>query len=136
VASNYSRIRKQIVKRRGDAFDDIGAFIAEQLYADRTHFIYELLQNAEDARASKVSFALRKTGLEVRHDGQRFTTSDVIGISDLLMGTKAADDATIGRFGIGFKSVYAFTASPEIHSGREHFFIERYIYPSRPRHAM
>ncbi len=36
----------------------------------------------------------------------------------------------IGKFGIGsFKSVYAFTRSPEIHSGDEHFIIERYIRP-------
>ena len=44
----------------------------------------------------------------------------------------------IGKFGIGFKSVYAFTASPEIHSGDEHFVIKRYIRPEAklPNHDL
>src|SRR5207237_5540449 len=35
----------------------------------------------------------------------------------------------IGRFGIGFKSVYAFTKRPEIHSGTEDFAIESFVWP-------
>ncbi|MCH7831938.1 MAG: hypothetical protein IIC55_03605 [Proteobacteria bacterium] len=38
-------------------------------------------------------------------------------------------EALIGRFGIGFKSVYAFTDCPEIHSGDEHFAIESFVWP-------
>ena len=68
-------------------------------------------------------------GLEVSHFGQLFTHDDVEGISDIFRGTKPQDDRQIGKFGIGFKSVYAFTESPEIHSGDEHFVIERYIRP-------
>ena len=32
--------------------------IVEELYPDRAHFIYELLQNAEDAGATEASFEL------------------------------------------------------------------------------
>ena len=60
---------------------------------------------------------------------RRFNEEDVKGVSDVLKGTKKDDVAQIGKFGIGFKSVYAFTASPEIHSGDEHFVIKRYIRP-------
>jgi len=51
------------------------------------------------------------------------------------VGTKAADLTTIGKFGVGFKSVYAYTASPEIHSGDEHFRILHYVrpYATEPR---
>src|SRR5207302_8734557 len=52
---------------------------------------------------------------------------DVEGVSDVLRGTKADDPSKIGKFGIGFKSVFAFTSSPEIHSGDEHFQIRNYI---------
>ena len=49
MPSDYDAIRRDNVHRRGEEFDDIGRLVAEQLYADRTHFVYELLQNAEDA---------------------------------------------------------------------------------------
>ena len=36
---------------------------------------------------------------------------------------------SIGRFGLGFKSVYTVTDLPEIHSGDEDFVIENYVFP-------
>ena len=38
----------------------------------------------------------------------------------------------IGRFGIGFKSVYALTDSPEVYSGSEHFAIDSFVWPRQP----
>ena len=49
MPSNYDQITKDNIRRRGEEFDDIGHLISEQLYSDRSHFVYELLQNAEDA---------------------------------------------------------------------------------------
>ena len=49
MPSDYQKITEDNVLRRGTDFDDIGRWISEQFYSDRTHFIYELLQNAEDA---------------------------------------------------------------------------------------
>ena len=141
MPSNYEEICRDNIRRRGEEFDDIGRLISEQLYSDRTHFIYELLQNAEDALGRRhrnnpenrlpdsVKFILYKNRLEFRHFGEEFNTDDVEGISDVLKGTKAEDRSQIGNFGIGFKSVYAFTSTPEIHSVDEHFVIERYIRP-------
>lgn len=130
MAADYAAIRADNIRRRGEEFDDVGRFIAEQLYSDRTHFIYELLQNAEDVGARRITFELRPDRLIVRHYGGRdFSEADVRAVTDILRGTKSDDPSAIGRFGIGFKSVYAFTASPEIHSGEEHFCIERYILP-------
>jgi hypothetical protein len=135
------------IRRRGEEFDDIGRLISEQLYSDRSHFVYELLQNAEDALARrfrinpndivprKVQFKLFRDRLEFRHFGVPFNEEDVKGISDVLKGTKKEDIVQIGKFGIGFKSVYAFTASPEIHSGKEHFIIKRYIRPEAKWHT-
>lgn len=141
MPSDYERICKDNIKSRGEDFDDIGKMISEQLYSDKSHFIYELLQNAEDALArrykenenshcdNKVQFSLFSDRLEFRHCGVLFNENDVRGITDVLKGTKQKDAGQIGTFGIGFKSVYAFTASPEIHSGDEHFVIKRYIRP-------
>lgn len=141
MPSDYKKIREDNIRRRGEEFDDIGHLISEQLYSDRSHFVYELLQNAEDALERRfrqnpnhrshcaVQFRLFHNRLEFRHFGEPFNKEDVEGISDVLKGTKTEDFAQIGKFGIGFKSVYAFTASPEIHSGDEHFVIKRYIRP-------
>ena len=45
------------------------------------------------------------------------------------IGESTKELTDIGRFGIGFKSVYAFTDNPEIHSGQEHFAIDSYVWP-------
>ncbi|MDZ7697759.1 MAG: hypothetical protein U5R49_12830 [Deltaproteobacteria bacterium] len=141
MPSDYRKITEDNKYRRGHEFDDIGRLLSEQLYSDRGHFVYELLQNAEDALGKRfgenptlvlpkgVRFSLYKDRLEFCHYGQPFNEDDVRGISDVLKGTKAGDFNQIGKFGIGFKSVYCFTATPEIHSGDEHFIIERFIRP-------
>jgi hypothetical protein len=141
MVSNYEQITRENIRRRGEDFDDIGKFVAEQLYSDRTHFIYELLQNTEDALRRRVreqpdsplpksvTFRLYSDRLEVSHFGQPFNEDNVQAICDVLRGTSRDDDDQIGHFGIGFKSVYAFTSFPEIYSEGEHFRIERYIRP-------
>lgn len=50
----------------------IGGILA-RLYSDRSHFIYEILQNAEDASAKRVSFHLFDDRLEICHNGRDFT---------------------------------------------------------------
>jgi len=141
MASDYKKIAEDNIKRRGTDFDDIGRFLAEEQYSDKTHFIYELLQNAEDALYrrckenpsekfdKKVVFKLFSDRLEFRHFGALFNEDDVKGITDVLKGSKKDDLHQIGTFGIGFKSVYSFTNTPEIHSGNEHFIIKKYIRP-------
>ncbi|HEY2267973.1 MAG TPA: hypothetical protein VGI96_35510, partial [Streptosporangiaceae bacterium] len=100
-----------------------------QLYSERTHFIFELIQNAEDAGATELAFGLFADRLELRHDGRPFTEADVRGVCGVGQGSKAADLTAIGQFGIGFKAVYAYTRSPQVHSGGEHFRIENFVRP-------
>ncbi|MHC5729546.1 MAG: sacsin N-terminal ATP-binding-like domain-containing protein, partial [Nostoc sp.] len=141
MPSNYTEIKQHNVIDYGTKFKRIGEFLAKQLYNDQTHFIYELLQNTEDALSRQnqndpnsnvpksITFRLYSDHLEVSHFGKSFDEADVRGICNILEGTKQEDEKQIGKFGIGFKSVYAFTSSPEIYSGSEHFKIEEYIYP-------
>jgi len=127
MACNYDKIREDNLREYGHGTRHL-SFLGK-LYTDRTHFIFELLQNAEDAGASKVLFRLLEEKLEVLHDGRLFNEKDVRGICGVGEGTKADDLTQIGKFGIGFKSVYAYTETPEIHSGDEHFKIENYVRP-------
>lgn len=64
------------------------------------------------------------------HDGKAFDEVDVRGVCSMLMGTKDSRDAqTIGRLGMGFKSVYQYTSCPKIYSEAEAFVIQYYLLP-------
>ena len=126
---DYDEIREDNIKRYGTDINEYGPVLLANLYSDRTHFVYELLQNAEDAEATEVAFALFHNRLEVRHNGKLFDDDDVRGICGLGKGTKADDLTKIGEFGIGFKSVFAYTNSPQVYSGAEAFCIRNYVRP-------
>ena len=137
MALDYEKIREDKEQEYGTKVGNYGRLLAN-LYSDRTHFIFELLQNAEDAlrdrgpewRGSRaVTFNLTKNKLRVHHFGRPFNEADVRGICEIGESAKAEDLTAVGRFGIGFKSVYAITDRPEIHSGLEDFAIENYVLP-------
>ena len=129
VPADYKKIREENIARYG--WDTAVLDLLGQLYSERTHFIFELVQNAEDAGATELAFELFADRLELRHDGRPFTEADVRGVCGVGKSAKSGDgDLTaIGKFGIGFKSVYAYTRSPRIYSGDEHFGIETYVRP-------
>jgi len=117
---------------------DWGDVFSEKMYRDRTHFIYELLQNAEDAcerrkrltgeEEFKISFKLTMEHLEVKHNGIDFTDNDIKRVC--RVGRKKQEDFfQIGKFGIGFKSVYAYTKTPHIYSGDYAFCIKNLVLP-------
>ena len=113
MASDYQAIREENIRRYGTDIGRVGQLLLANRYDDRTHFIYELLQNAEDALAKRddrtgqrsVRFELSERELRVSHFGKPFDEADVCGICGIDESTK--DITQIGRFGIGFKSVYA-----------------------------
>ena len=103
--------------------------IVEDLYPDSAHFIYELLQNAEDTGATEASFKLTKSSLVFEHNGRPFEQRDIYAITDIGEGTKAEDDDKIGRFGVGFKAVFAYTETPHIWSPTFSFKITDLVLP-------
>lgn len=99
------------------------------LYPDQAHFLYELLQNAEDAGASTAEFILESDRLLFSHDGsQPFSFRDVEAITT-IKSTKRDDDTKIGKFGVGFKAVFSYTTRPEVRSGEFSFAIEDLFVP-------
>jgi hypothetical protein len=135
MSVDYEALRAENVRRYGTDIGRIGGMLLANRYDKRTHFIYELLQNAEDALRRRhdwsgsrsVSFELSGSELTITHYGQAFNEVDVRGVCGIDESTK--DITSIGRFGIDFKSVYAFTERPEIHSGDEDFAIKSYVWP-------
>jgi hypothetical protein len=138
MASNYELIRADNQQEYGRGIARWGRDVLAIRYDDRTHFIFELLQNAEDALKRRpadwqgpraVSFCFDADALRISHYGEAFDERDVRGICGIAESTKE-DLTAIGRFGIGFKSVYAITDRPEVHSGTEDFAIENFVWPT------
>ena len=131
---NLGELRQKHLKwveaTREIGFDDGIKRLLKDLYPDNAHFIYELLQNAEDAQATEVRFILKEDGVEFEHNGDRlFSIQDVKAITSIGSSTKKDDSTNIGKFGVGFKAVFAYTETPEVASGEFHFRIRDLIVP-------
>ncbi len=101
-----------------------------ELYPDKAHFIFELMQNAEDENASTVCFTLNADGLQFEHNSKKaFSYDEVKSITLIGDSPKRDDPTTIGKFGVGFKAVFAYTNTPEIHSGEFDFRIHDLMVP-------
>ena len=112
-------------------------------YSDQAHFVYELLQNANDVKATAVKFRLEENGLYFIHNGSvRFTISNpqneeadtihgslghINAITSIANSNKT--EASIGKFGVGFKAVFQYTQTPNIYDPNIRFKIERFIVP-------
>lgn len=113
-------------------------------YSEKAHFVYELIQNADDAGATYARFVLSHDGLIFAHNGTRhFSVSnpetegedgpagnlgDVNSITAIAFSNKG-DTATIGKFGVGFKAVFTYTETPHVYGPTLHFKIERFLVP-------
>ena len=113
-------------------------------YSDQAHFIYELLQNADDAQATYARFILEHDRLIFAHNGTRHfsvsnpetedadsengTLGDINAITSIANSNKTS--ASIGKFGVGFKAVFQYTTTPYIYDINVSFKIERFIVPS------
>lgn len=112
-------------------------------YSDQAHFIYELLQNADDAKATKARFILESNRLIFAHNGSRhFSVTDPQkeeedslsgNLGDINAITAIANsnktEASIGKFGVGFKAVFQYTSTPHIYDPNFCFKISRFIVP-------
>ncbi|KAM8903453.1 sacsin isoform 3-T5 [Spinachia spinachia] len=103
-------------------------------YPEGGQILKELIQNAEDAGATEVKFMYDETeyGVEslwspdtAQYQGTAlyvyndavFTVEDWNGIQEIARSRKREDPLKVGRFGIGFNSVYHITDAPSIFSG-------------------
>lgn len=112
-------------------------------YSDQAQFIYELLQNANDAKATRSSFHLTTDGLYFRHNGkilfsisnpdtedkdkENNTLGHINSITSIANSNKT--ESSIGKFGVGFKAVFQYTETPHIYDPNFQFKIDRFIIP-------
>lgn len=99
------------------------------IYEKPTHFVYELLQNADDALATRVKFEITESELRFCHNGSKdFSLSDIKSITGVNNSTKKNTNS-VGKFGVGFKSVFSITETPIIYNRKVNFRIEHMIIP-------
>lgn len=96
----------------------------------------ELIQNADDCKADWLALGFSEGLLEADHRFLRgpglfavnngpLSPSDVEAISSLSLGTKIADAGSVGKFGLGLKSVFKFAEMM--------FYADYRLSPDRPR---
>ena len=100
----------------------------------------ELLQNADDAKATKMYVILDKRRHSPEHilseewtnlqgpallvwNDKVFSEKDLQGIQELGLGSKRSDSETIGQYGIGFNAVYHLTDCPSFVTGGDRLCI-------------
>ena len=126
-------------------------------YSDSAHFIYELLQNADDAKATEVKMVLMKDKFIFSHNGTvKFTVSNpetepedrakntlghinsitAIGFSSKTKSfEEKSREIKIGKFGVGFKAIFQYTTTPYIYDSDVCFKIEDYIVPTKVNYS-
>jgi len=104
--------------------------LSDDAYPDNAHFIYEIIQNAEDstysAKKAELEFHLLQDGILVLSNQNGFTDDDIRSICVMASGGKIAKkDQFIGEKGLGFRSVFKITDKPYISSNDYHFYFDK-----------
>lgn len=98
---------------------------AGELNVELTHGLVELIQNADDAGATELTWAFNRahTGTEllVAHSGEAVTLRDAAAIAFAFVSTKRGQADQKGKFGIGLKTLSRLSDVLEVHSGHYHF---------------
>ncbi|KAL3693177.1 hypothetical protein R1sor_006828 [Riccia sorocarpa] len=100
--------------------------LSSDLYSQDSHFVLELVQNADDNSytagvEAALVFLIQEGRIVVLNNETGFTAMNMRALCDVGNSTKAGSKTGyIGHKGIGFKSVFRVTNSPEIHSNGFH----------------
>ena len=130
-------------KRLKDSSNNSIKTLADDLYNKHTHFIFELIQNAQDNTYEKqgiyppyISFRLTKSdpthtpgsngALIIQNNEIGFQRDNVDAICAVGETTKKKEHGYIGEKGIGFKSVFRVTGNPHIFSNGYYFCLPEY----------
>ncbi len=101
--------------------------LSNDLYTDSLRFVYELVQNCDDACQPKSILHIAIVDhryLIVCHNGKPFDEEDVRSLCDIGCSTKGRDEQKTGYKGLGFKAVFGKSDYVLIVSNGEYFRFE------------
>lgn len=131
VISQRRKRERELAPEMAQREGNLLKLMSKSLYGEKVHYALELIQNAEDADASSITFIFEKDKVIVVNNGIVFEADDVDAICSVKPGRKKNK---IGFFGVGFKSVFNITDTPQVISSRFNFQIKNYIYPEPQTH--
>ncbi len=122
------KIQKEIMQQKEigglwEGYCNLQKLASGDIWESPTRYLYELLQNAEDAKAKEFNIYISKKRIKIVHDGNPFTDGDVRNICYAM--SKKDPNETVGYLGVGFRSIFAVTDKPEIYSGKFMFRFDR-----------
>ncbi|EGB01787.1 hypothetical protein AURANDRAFT_69496, partial [Aureococcus anophagefferens] len=112
--------------------------IARDIYSSDSHFILELLQNADDndyapSAAPTIVFDASPEAVVVRNNERGFRARHVRALCHVGASSKGAGGSGyIGQKGIGFKSVFRVSSRPEVHSNGYAFALDEHMVVPAP----
>ena len=117
---------QRVINKNNETLNRALEELSINLYKKEFHFIMELIQNAEDNKYEKgakpfLRFILSENKLIIQNNEVGFNEENVRALCDVRKSTKKKVDGYVGEKGIGFKSVFKVSKSPEIHSNGYHF---------------
>lgn len=126
------KVRRSIEADRGRrTWKDtvMGVSLASELIFTRSsHFVMEIIQNAEDAgmgqQNGEIEIRISRKRVLITHNARPFSKEDFNALCGLRT-TKKPELGAIGYLGIGFKSVFKVTDSPTIFSGDFQFKFDK-----------
>lgn len=122
------QIQEEIKKQREiggfwDGYCNLQKVVSGDIWESSTRYVYELLQNAEDANATRFQIYVSKNRAKIIHNGRLFTPDDVRNLC--YAASKKDPNESIGYLGVGFRSVFPVTDRPEIYSGNYSFRFDK-----------
>lgn len=94
--------------------------LVKQWFDDPSHVLPEMLQNADDEGATTMRIDLNDERILIQNNGKKFTKKQIESICSIGLTTKKVS-GYIGMYGVGFKSVFAVSDKPKVHSGNYSF---------------
>lgn len=117
---------REVVDRLVRKYRSLLETVAKDLNSKESHFLLELVQNADDNHYAPsvdpaLTFRLDSRELVVSNNEVGFSPANVRALCSAGESSKKNKVGYIGEKGIGFKSVFKVTDTPEIHSNGYHF---------------
>ncbi|CAM4834054.1 unnamed protein product [Rotaria magnacalcarata] len=119
----------EVVDNLQDLLGECLKKLAGDLYSEQGHFVLELIQNADDNDYSdftnevipKLKFIINDKHITIYNNEKGFQKQNIKAICAVGKSTKGKHkEGYCGHKGIGFKSVFVVSDTPEIHSNNYH----------------